>query len=282
MAILVLSFIAGLELVAVTVTIRAAVAWSPRLAGGATVAVGGGGLESAEAATARATEILARAPGVARIWVLDPDPGDALAARLMGLAEPTAGGDPPRLLATTFIGAESGSAAALARDLRRENVSAAVDDHGVWTGPLERAAVAAAAVAAAVLLILLALGWAFAAGSARGTFRGHAARARLLLYLGATDAMVTAPFRAGAVGAAALGALIGVVAAAVVGAATIWSPALADWLHSRIAQLGTPPAIGPGLDVWDLAVVAIWPPLAVLVATGAAGRTARAKLRALA
>ena len=55
LAIFVLSVVAGLELVAATGSIRAAVAWSPRLAGSATVAVSGGGLESAEAAAARAT-----------------------------------------------------------------------------------------------------------------------------------------------------------------------------------------------------------------------------------
>ncbi|HLZ82437.1 MAG TPA: hypothetical protein VKQ54_02645, partial [Caulobacteraceae bacterium] len=103
-AALALSLVAGLELVAASAAVRAAAVWSPRLAGTVTVAVAGAGLESAEAAAARATEILAGAPGVARIWVLDPDPGDAVAGRVMGLGGTAPSGDPPRLLAATLTG----------------------------------------------------------------------------------------------------------------------------------------------------------------------------------
>src|SRR5579859_3129083 len=277
LAIFVLSVVAGLELVATTAAIRTAAAWSPRLAGSATVAVSGGGLESTEAAAARATEILARAPGVARIWVLDPDPGDALAARVMGVGGAAPGGDPPRLLAATFTGGDGVSATALAQDLRRESVVAAVDDHGVWTGPLERMAVVAAATAAASLLLLIVLVWALAAASAGGAVRRHSARVSLLLHLGATDGMILGPVRARAVGAAALGALIGAGAAAALAAAAIWSPALAEWIKAQLAaQIG----VAPGLDAWDLAAAAIWPPVAIVFASWAAGGAAKVRLRA--
>ncbi|MDB5479776.1 MAG: cell division protein, partial [Caulobacteraceae bacterium] len=209
LVVLLLSFLAGLELVASTAAIRAAAAWSPRLAGTMTVAVGGAGLESAEAAAARATEILAKAPGVARIRVLDPDPADGAAARIMGLTGTATAGDSPRLLATTSAGGEGVSAAALARALRRENVAAAVDDHGVWTGPLERTAVVLGAAAAGLLLVLIILVWALAAAAAAAAVRRRASRVNLLLHLGATDPAITGPFRARAVGAAALGAVIG-------------------------------------------------------------------------
>ena len=279
LAILVLSVVAGLELVAATAAIRTAVAWSPRLAGSATVAVSGGGLESTEAAAARAAEILARAPGVARLAVLDPDPGDAVAGRLMGLDGAAPGADPPRLLAATFASGEGASAAALAQSLRRGNIVAAVDDHGVWTGPLERMAVVAAATAAASLLLLIVLVWALAAGSAGGAVRRHSARVSLLLHLGATDGMILGPVSARAVGAAALGALIGVGAAAALAAAAIWSPALADWIKAQLAaQIG----VAPGLDAWDLAAAAIWPPVAIVIAFWAAGGAAKSRLRTMA
>lgn len=279
LAIFVLSVVAGLELVAATAAIRTAIAWSPRLAGSATVAVSGGGLESAEAAAARATEILARSPGVARISVLDLDPADTLAGRIMGLAGAAPGGEPPRLLATTFAGGEGASAAALAQNLRRENVVAAVDDHGVWTGPLERAAVVAAAGAAGLLLAMIVLVWALAAASAGAAVRRRADRVSLLLHLGATDGVILGPFRARAVGGAAVGALIGTGVAVALAAAAIWSPAVADWINSQIAaQIG----IGPGLDAWDLASAAIWLPVAVVIAAWAAGGAAKARLRALA
>jgi len=278
-----LSIVAGLELVSATAAIRDAIAWSPRLAGSATVAVSGGGLESTEAAAARATEILARAPGVARISVLDTDPGDALAGRVMGLAGAAPGAGPPRLLATTFTGGEGASADALVQNLRRESVVAAVDDHGVWTGPLERTAVIAAAAAAGLLLVMIALVWAIAAASAGAAVRRHVARASLLLHLGATDGVILGPFRARAVGAAALGALFGTGAAAALAAAANWSPAVADWIDAQIAaQIGAPVGIGSGLDAWDLAAAAIWLPVAVAAAGWAAGGAAKARLRTLA
>ncbi|MDB5479224.1 MAG: hypothetical protein JWO83_277, partial [Caulobacteraceae bacterium] len=61
--------------------------------------------------------------------------------------------------------------------------------------------------------------------------------------------------------------------------AAIWSPAAADWINAQLAaQFGA----SPGLDAWDLAAVAIWPPVAVLVAAWAAGAATKARLRALA
>jgi cell division protein FtsX len=279
LAILALSIVAGLELAAATAAVRAAAAWSPRLAGSATVAVSGGGLESTEAAAARATEILARAPGVARVAVLDPDASDAVTGQLMGLPGDAEGGDAPRLIATTFDNARPGSAAAVAQALRSENVVAAVDDHGVWTGPLERKAVIAAAAAVGLLLVIIILTWALAAASAGAAVRKRASRVNLLLHLGATDAMLAGPFRARAIGAAALGALVGTGAAAALAGAVIWSPVVANWVASRT---GVPIGAAPGLDAWDLAAAIVWAPMAILLAWWAAGGAAKARLRTLA
>jgi cell division transport system permease protein len=281
LAMFILSMAAGLELAGASAAIRAAVAWSPRLAGSVTVAVGGGGLESPEAAAARATEILARASGVTRIAVLEPDSRDRLAGRLMGV--PQRSGDeedaePPRLIAATFDAGDRAAAAAISDDLRSANVAAAVDDHGLWTGPLERTAVIAAAAAAVVLLVLAALAWAFAAASIRAAVRARTEQVGLLLHLGASDDMILRPFRARVVGGAALGALIGVGAAAFAATFTR-SPVVSDWINRQAgALIGSAPII----DAWDLAAAAIWLPLVVLIAVGAGHSAARAELRALA
>ena len=203
LAILVLSVLVVLELVAATAAIRAAVAWSPRLAGSVTVAVSGGGLESTEAAAARATEILARSPGVARIAVLDPGAGDALASQLMGLSRAADEADPPRVIVTTFDASGAASAATIAEDLQRENVIAAVDDHGVWSGPVERTAAVVAAIGAGSLLVLAVITWVLAAASAAAAVRKRVSRITLLLQWGATDAVILRPIRARVAGGAA-------------------------------------------------------------------------------
>jgi cell division protein FtsX len=279
LAILVLSLLAGLELVAATAAIRGASAWAPRLAGSVTVAVTGGGLESTEAAAARATEILARSPGVARIAVLDADAGDDLAGRLMGLSRSGEAADPPRIIGATFDASGAGSAATITQELQRQNVIAAIDDHGAWTGPIERTAIVAAAAATGALLVVAVFTWVLAATSAAGAFQRRASRMLLLLQLGATDAMILGPFRAGAAGAAALGGVIGAAAAAALAGAVIWSPAIADWLTSRgVAPLSA----APGIDAWDLVGAAIWPPIATLLALWGASAATGAKLRAIA
>jgi cell division protein FtsX len=279
LAILALSVLAGLELVAATAAARAAVAWSPRLAGSVTVAVAGDGLESTQAAVARATEILARSPGVTRIAVLDPDAGDRLAGQLMGAPRTGDETDPPGIIVTTFDASGAGSAARIAQDLRQGNVIAVVDDHGVWSGPVERTAAIAAAVTVASLLVLAVLTYVLAATAAAAAVRKRASRITLLLQLGATDAVILRPFRARAVGAAILGAVTGAAAAAALAAAVIWSPAVANWIGSRT---GVPLGAAPGLDAWDLAAAAIWPPVAILLALWAASGAARARLRAIA
>jgi cell division protein FtsX len=275
---LVLSILAGLELVAATAAIRGAVAWAPRLAGSATVAVSGGGLESTEAAAARATEILARAPGVARIDVLDPNAGDDLAGRLMGLSSTAEETDPPRLIGATFDDSGKGSAASLGEALRQENVLAAVDDHGLWSGPVERTAVVAAAVAIGALLVVAVVTWLLAATAAAAAVRRRASHITLLLQLGATDAVILRPFRTGVVGAAVLGSIAGAVVAAALAGAVIWSPTVGAWVTTRVEF-----SLGPAssLDAWDLAASAIWPPIAILLALWAATAAAAARLRAI-
>jgi len=96
----------------------------------------------------------------------------------------------------------------------------------------------------------------------------------LLLYLGATDKTLLAPFRGRLTGAAILGTILGVLAALGLGAALVWSPPVAIWLAAQ----GVPV---PPLDVLDLAATLAWLPAATLIAVLAAGAAAKAALKSL-
>jgi cell division protein FtsX len=278
--ILLLSLIAALDLIAVAVAARTLQAWPARLAGSVTVVATGGGIESADAAAARVAEILGRTPGVSRVWVLDPAPEDALAARVIGAASasaPTAD-DPdlppptPRLLDVVFSPGSSLSARGLTKSLADQGPRVAIDDHGVWSGPLERAAVVAAGGAAVVLVVLLWGVWSLVTGGVRRAFDRQAERLILLTHLGATEPVLTGPFRRGLTLTAAVGAGLGVFAAAGVGALLIWSPDAAI----ALAGLGVPlPTIAP----LDLAASLAWLLVAVPIGALAARIAASATLR---
>ncbi len=280
LAMLVLSLIAALDLMAVAVAARTLEAWPERLAGSATVATTGGGIESADAAAARVAEILRRTPGVSGAWMLDPAPEDALAARIMGaqaavgleapetdLPQPT-----PRLLGVMFSPGTSLTALRLAKILADQGPPVAIDDHGVWSGPLERTALVMAGSAGILLLALLLGVWSLVAGGVRRAFGRHAERLILLTHLGAAEPVLTGPFRRGLTLATTVGAGLGVFAAAGVGALLIWSPEAAIALAGRGVRL-------PTIDALDLVAGLAWLPVAVPVGALAARIAAIAALR---
>ena len=224
LAILLLSLLASLDLGGASMLGRRASQWSGRLTGAATVVAAGRDLESADAAAARAAEILGRLPAVAEARVLDPAPGDALAGRLLGLAPGPPTTAPPRL-----VSVRSKPGAILAVDrvaavLRDQGVTAAVDDHGAWSGPLERLGLLAAVALGALFLLLLAL-----LVAVIGALVGRAAADRrdrlgLLVQLGAGEASLTRPFGARAVASAAAGAALGSGAVMAIGAILAFAP----------------------------------------------------------
>jgi len=152
-----LSFVAAVEIIAAAAAIQALRDWPGRLAGSVTLSTPGRGLETADAAAARAAEILSRDPRVAKAWILEPSPDDALAAQIMGGTVAGADNAPPRLVGVASKAGVEITAAAVLRLMGAQGVSAVADDHGWWSGPLERAALLAAAGAVALLLVLLAL-----------------------------------------------------------------------------------------------------------------------------
>jgi cell division transport system permease protein len=272
--VMVISFVAALESMEVSATIRTLRDWPARLAGSVTLSASGQGVESPDAAAARAVEILTEDPRVARAWVLNPTPGDSVAAAIMGAR---ADGDvgQPRL-----IGAAAKPGAALtAHDvlglMDGAGISAVVDDHGLWSGPLERTVLLGAVGAAALLLVLIAALLALVSSGVRGACAGARPRLTLLLHLGASDAMLIKPLRARFVYATVLGAVLGTIAAAGLASAMIWSPATAIWFAARSVP-------APPLHRWDLAAGLIWLAAATLLAPVAASGAARAGVRSLA
>lgn len=122
----------------------------PRLTGSATAIVWAHGLESADAAQARAAEILATVPGSGAVTILDPAPSDSLIARLAGV--PSAGASEARLLAVQAHGDGQGLAHRLEAGLRAEGLPALAAGHSWKDSPAARKAVLIAAAGAFIPL----------------------------------------------------------------------------------------------------------------------------------
>ncbi len=266
LAALLLSLLGALDLAATAMAVGAFQAWPGRLAGSLTVAVDGRGVDGADAAA----ELLATTPGLAGVRVLDPAPGDALAGRLLGLA------GPPRLVTARFAVGPHPDAGAVRDVLGRAGFEAAVDDHGPWTGPLERAALLAAAAAGGVAVVgLAARAWVAGRIAAR-RLRRQERRARLLVQLGATEATLSRPVGGGATVAALLWASLGAAAVAGAGAVLIWTPSVSPAANAWLASRGLPTP-----DALALAAALIWPAAVAPLAAWASGAAARAALRKL-
>ena len=104
-----------------------------RLKGAATVVVWGRGLESSDAAQARATEILAGVADVQRATALDPSPDDQRVAQAMGAPA----GTEARLVAVSS--ASTHLASQLTQVLRARGVSAVASDRAATASPGRRA-----------------------------------------------------------------------------------------------------------------------------------------------
>jgi hypothetical protein len=264
LAIMLLSIIATLDIIGAASAVRSLQAWPARLGGSFTVAATGGALESADAAAARVAESLASMAGVTGVRVLEPAAGDDLAARLMTGGGPSgivggAGGGAARLIRADFTPQSLLRASDIPNLLERQGLRVGVDDHDLWTGPVERTALIGAAVAAATLLLaMVGVSVLTAWRAPRGVTRRRD-RVTLLMHLGATEASLAGPIAGGVILAVLLGSVLGsTLVAAAVGAA-IWSPTAAIWLAARGVVL--PPLTGA-----DLAAVPVWPAVVTMVA----------------
>jgi cell division transport system permease protein len=265
LAVILLTFAAALATIAAAAAARSAETLSARLGDDATIAVWGAGLESADAAAARAQEILAGVPGVKAARTLDPSSGDALIAQLMGAT--AANPDQVRLVAVDFAPGAPVAAGRLESTLGASQIEAKVDDHSWPASPTLDAAVGA--IGGGLILILLVLmGVGLAVCSAMK--RDMATRrplVELLRLSGATDPFIARLFRGPVNWAAFWAATLGVAAAAV---------ATGAWI--RYGAASPLDALKPVLRI-DIAWALPWPLAVVAIAAVGSWLAGRAALK---
>ena len=255
-----LGLFAGLGALAVSfdvAAVRAGEDLPARLTGAATVVVWGRGLESADAAQARAVEALTGVPGAGSIKSLDPAPSDRLVARALGAPD----GADARLLQ---VG--GASAAALQQTLTAQGIAGAAIDRSWRATAGTRAALTA--LAAGVLVPLLALaGFALVcAAEARREMQRSAAAIELMRGAGAFDAYVAGVVRARVATLALIAGLWGAVGA-MIGAALLSRRGLAD-LVGGLTRLDV-------LWPWAALLALAWVLGALAIGAAARGRLKR-------
>jgi cell division transport system permease protein len=249
LAIVLLTFAAALATIAAAAAARSAETLSARLGDDATIAVWGAGLESADAAAARAQEVLTGVPGVKSARALDPASGDALIAQLMGAT--AVNPDQVRLVAVDFASGAPVAAGRLVSALGASQIEAKVDDHSWPASPtLDAAAGAVGGGLILILLVLLGVGLAVSWAMKRDMAERHPL-VELLRLSGAADPFIAKLFRGPVNWAAFWAASLGVAAAAV---------ATGAWI--RYGGVSPLDALKPVLRI-DIAWALPWP-LAVL------------------
>lgn len=264
----VLCFLACLAGIAALGAERAAGGWREQLIGSATVLVRPTGTETADAAAARAAEVLAGVrPGVSEADALEAQKSEDLLKPWLGDAAVLADLPVPRLVSVELDPKAPATAAALRKALQAAGVDATVDDHSLWLRDVLRAAAVAQGAALGVAGLITA---AAAAVIAFATRAGLAARRDLVgvLHLaGAEDRFIAGLFQARFARMAALAGLFGAGGAAMIAGA------------ARL--LGGDQGLTPVLPVaWsDLLALPACPLIAALAAAGAARWTAMALLK---
>ena len=265
----VLCFFACLTALAALAGDRAANGWTAQLRGSATVLVRPKDGEGADAAAARAAEVLAGVKGVSEAAALEKDKALALLEPWLGKAALSDDLPVPRLVTLELDKAEPPSAAELDRALKAQNIDASVDDHSLWIKDIVRAGGWARAAAAGLIAQTALAAAAVIAFAARAALAVRREIVDALHVAGAEDRFIAGllmrRFAAMAFGAG----LVAATAAGAIGAG------------ARLAGGGE--GLTPVLPVaWiDLAALAPCPFLAALVAAlsarGAALRLLREK-----
>ena len=230
-----------------------------RLTGSATVLVRGGGLESDDAAAARAAEILGSMRGVTGASVMEPDKADGTIADLIEARSPAAAGGATRLVTASFAAKDPREAGRIARALDAQGLNVTVDDNRLWTSHLWRTIGIAAGVAAASWFALVLIAGTALGSSSRACVHAHRDLVALLHISGANDRFVAGLFRR----------RLGLRAALTAGAGA--GLAIAGALAWRYFA-------APGMSSIALAAALPWPAIAVAAAIGAATLSTRAVL----
>lgn len=209
----VICFLACLGAVGARAADRAAHGWTAQLRGEATVQVRPRVDETGAEAAARAAETLSGVDGVAEAEAMDRKTAEALLRPWLG--EAIAPDLPIPFLVTVRLDPEGpASAPTLSRALAEAGLDATVDDHSLWRGEVERAAMTVTSLAIAGFLLA-----ALAAGAAiiYAVRAGMAARREIVETLslsGATDGRIAWLFQRRFARIAGLAGLSGAAAAA--------------------------------------------------------------------
>lgn len=264
-----LCFLACLTALGVLASDRAARGWIGQLGGEATVIVRPKNGETPDAAAARAAEALAGVQGVSEARALEPQKAYDLIKPWLGDVSDLEDLPVPRLVTVTLDPKAPADAARLASALKAQDVDGSVDDHSLWVKGIRRSANLARGLGAGVFLLI-----ALAAGAVVtfATRAGLAARRDVVEVLhlsGADDGFIARLFQIRFARMAAIGGVIGAVAAGFVGA--------------MLRMAGGTQGLTPALPVaWsDLLAVIPCPLVAALVAAVAARLTATGLIRSL-
>jgi cell division transport system permease protein len=215
----VLSFLAGLSAIGGLAADRAANGWREELTGSATIIVRATGLETADAAAARAAETLAGVKGVTEARAIEKAKADALLEPWIGPEALPPDLPVPRLVAVELDRSAPATAADLKRAIKAAGLDATVDDHSLWAREIMRAGVLARVVAVVLFSLIVA---AAGAAIAFATRQGLAARkdvVEILHLAGANDGFIAALFQARFARMSALAGIAGGAAATLAGAA---------------------------------------------------------------
>lgn len=262
----VLCFLACLAAVGAVAADRAAHGWARQLRSEATVQVRPRVGETGAEAAARAAQTLAGVEGVAEAEAMDRETAEALLRPWVGDAVlpdlPI-----PHLVIVRLDRTAPASAVTLSRALAEAGLDAAVDDHGLWRGEVERSATLITVLALIAFLLTAGAAGAAVAYATRAGMAAQAAVIETLSLNGATDEAIAGLYQGRygllAAGAGALGAVA------------------AMGLIASLRLLGGAEGVTPALPLsWgDLLILSPCPLLAGTVALVVARVTALARLK---
>jgi cell division transport system permease protein len=186
----VLCFFACVTAVAALAAGRAAGGWTAQLQDSATVLVRPKGGESADAAAARAAEVLADVRGVSEARALEKDKAAALLEPWLGRGVLADDLPMPRLVALDLNPDHPPSAADLQSALKAQDVDATVDDHSLWVRDIVRAGAWAQIAALGVFALTALAAAAVIAFAARAVLASRREIVDVLHSAGAKDGFI--------------------------------------------------------------------------------------------
>ena len=236
--------------------------------GSATVLVRPTGAETADAAAARAAEVLAGIkPGVVEADALEKEKAEALLKPWLGDADVLQDLPVPRLVSVELDQNRPASAATMQKALQAAGVDATVDDHSLWLKEVLQAGMAARVAALAMASLMAAAAGAVIAFATRAGLAARRDLVGVLHLAGAEDGFIAGLFQTRFARMAAIAGLFGAGGAAMIAATA--------------RALGGGEGLTPALPLaWsDLLVLPVCPLLAALVAALAARVTALGLLK---